>query len=64
MAPLKVHSHYCQRLRMRLRQIAPLCLWDVASNAKNEYRTHSLRLTQIMQKNTECELTFRVGIAI
>ena len=36
---------------LHLRQIATLCLWDVASNAKNRYRTHSLRLNQIMQKN-------------
>ena len=39
------------RLRLRLRQIATLRLWDVASNAKNGYTTHSLRLTQIMQKS-------------
>ena len=38
------------RLRLRLRQIATLRRWDVASNAKNGYTTHSLRLTQIMQK--------------
>ena len=47
------------RLRLRLRQIATLCLWDVASNAKNGYATHSLRLTQIMQKNAQCEWTFK-----
>ena len=39
------------RLRLRLRQIATLRLWDVASNAKNGYRTHSLRLRQIANKN-------------
>ena len=32
------------RLRLRLRQIATFRLWDVVSNAKNRYRTHSLRL--------------------
>ena len=40
------------RLRLCLRQIATLCLWDVASNAENGYRTHSLRLRQIAQKKT------------
>ena len=44
------HSHWRPRLRVRLRQIATLRLWDVASNAENGYGTHSLRLTQIMQK--------------
>ena len=45
----KVYSHKHQRLRVRLglRQIATLRLWDVASNVKNGYRTHFLRLTQI-----------------
>ena len=28
--PRKVHSHYCEGLRLRLRQIATLHLWDVA----------------------------------
>ena len=40
-------------LRLRLRQIATLRLWDVASNAKNGYGTHSLHLTQITKKKTE-----------
>ena len=42
------HSHF--RPRLRLHQIATLCLWDVAPNAENGYGTQSLRLTQIMQK--------------
>ena len=51
--PLKVHSHYCEglRVRLRLRQIATLHLWDVALNAKNGFRTHSLRLRQIANEN-------------
>ena len=47
---VKPHSHWYPRFRVRLRQIATLRLWDVASNAENGYGTHSLRLTQIMQK--------------
>ena len=41
------------RLRLRLCQIATLCLWDVASNANNGYRTHSLRLREIANKNAK-----------
>ena len=37
-------------MHLRLRQIATLCLWDVASNAKNGSGTHSLHLTQIANK--------------
>ena len=43
------------RLRLRLHQIATLCLWDVASNAKNGFKnvkngfkTHSLHLKPIL----------------
>ena len=53
------------RLPLRLGQIVTLCLWDVASNAKNEYRTQSLRLRQIANKNAknaQCERTFRSKI--
>ena len=39
------------RLGLRLGQIATSCLLDVASNAKNGFRTHSLRLRQIANKN-------------
>ena len=51
------------RVRLRLRQIATLRLWDVSSNAENWYRTHSLRLRlrQIANKNAKnawCEWTF------
>ena len=36
-----------------MHQIATLCLWDVAKNAKDEYRTQSLRLTQITNLNAK-----------
>ena len=39
------------RLRVCLHQIVTLHLWDVASNAKNGYRTHSLHLRQIANKS-------------
>ena len=37
-------------MRVRLRQLATLRLWDVASKAENWYRTHSLCLRQIANK--------------
>ena len=40
------------RVHLGLRQIATLRLWDVASNAKNGYRNHSLHLRQIANNNT------------
>ena len=40
------------RLCLRLRQIATLRLWDVASNAENGYRTYSLRLCQTKMQKT------------
>ena len=41
------------RLRLRLHQISTLRICDVASNAENGYRTHSLRLRQIANKNAK-----------
>ena len=40
------------RLRSRLRQIATLCLWDVASDAKNGYWTNSWRFDANCKKKT------------
>ena len=56
--PVKVHSHKRQRLHVRVHlcQIATLHLWD-ASNAKNGYRTHSLRLTQHPHRHNVSNLT-------
>ena len=45
------------RVRVRLGQMSTLHLWDVASKAKNGYRTHSLHLRQIANKNAQYERT-------
>ena len=45
--------HVRLRLHLRLCQIATLRPRDIASNAKNGYRTHSLRLRQIANKNAK-----------
>ena len=47
---MRVRVRVRVRLRLHLcfRQIATLCLWDVASNAKNG--SHSLHLRQIANK--------------
>ena len=59
----KVHSDVRPRLRvrLRLRQIATLCLWGCCIDAENGYGTHSLRLRlrQIYMLNwRSCEWAF------
>ena len=44
------HEQSAGFLRDKLLQV---CLWDIASNTGNEYKTHSLHLRQIVNKNAK-----------
>ena len=41
--------------------VATLRLWDVASNSKNGYRTHSLRLIQICKQKRIVWMNLKIG---